>query len=141
MAGSRSQEPNTHDLLGAHSELVHVTGDKYSRKGRHVVKVRAMEGRAPQQLPITKYDLAVPKALSDLVANASRIYTDGSWKDSSSLLEHATGEVRRVEVGAGLEAYSADGPSLVVRITSTCKYDSAYSVELLTLTAAVQVSN
>ena len=83
--------------------LVHVSGDKYSRKGRRLVKVRAMEGRAPQ-LPVTKYDVEVPKALSDLAANASRIYTDGSWKESSSLLERVTGEAKRVEVGVGLVA-------------------------------------
>jgi hypothetical protein len=53
LAGSRSQVPITHDLLGADSELVHVTGDKYSRKGRRVVKMRAMEGRV-------KYDVEVP---------------------------------------------------------------------------------
>jgi hypothetical protein len=138
LAGSRSQVPITHDLLGADSELVHVTGDKYSRKGRRVVKVRATEGRAPQ-LPVTKYDVEVPKALSDLVDRASGIYTDGSWKDSSSLLERATDVVRRVEVGAGLVAYRANEPPRAVRITSTrgCEYDSAYSVELLALTAAI----
>ena len=48
------------------------------RKGRCLVKVRAMEGRAPQ-LPVTKYDVEVPETLSDLAANASRIYTDESW--------------------------------------------------------------
>ena len=93
LAGSRSQVPITHDLVGTDSELVHVTCDKYSKKGRRVVKVRAMESRVPQ-LPVTKYDVEVPKALSDLVAHASGIYTDGSWKDSSSLLERATGEMR-----------------------------------------------
>ena len=74
-----------------------------------MVKVRAMEGRAPK-LPDTKYDVAVPKALSGLVVHASGIYTDGSWKDSSSLLERATGEVRRIEVSAGLVTYSANEP-------------------------------
>ena len=83
LAGSRSQVPITHDLLGVDSVLVHVTCD--SKKGRRVVKVRAMEGRAPQ-LPATKYDAEVPKALSDLIVNGSRIYTDGSWKDTSVLL-------------------------------------------------------
>ena len=124
--------------MGTDSELVHVTCDKYSKKGRRVVKVRAMESRVPQ-LPVTKYDVEVPRALSDLVAHASEIYTDGSWKDSSSLLERATGEIRRVEVGAGLVAYSADEPPRAVRITSTrgCEYDSAYPVELLALTAAI----
>ena len=77
--------------------------------------------------------------MSDLVANASGINTDESWKDSSSLLERATGEAKRVEVGAELVAYSADGPLRAVRITFTCgcEYDSAYSVELLPLTAVI----
>jgi hypothetical protein len=39
--------------------LVHVTGDKYSRKGRRVVKVTL--------LSVTKHYVEVPKALSDLV--------------------------------------------------------------------------
>jgi hypothetical protein len=59
--------------------------------------------------------------------------------DRSSLLERAAGEVRRVEIGAGLVPYSADEPPRAIRIISTrgCEYDSAYPVELLTLTAAI----
>ena len=74
--------------------------------------------------------MEVPKALSDFAVNASWIYTDGSWKDSSSLLERATGKAKRVEVGAGLVAFSVDGPPRAVRIISTreCEYDCAYSV-------------
>ena len=62
LAGSRSQVPITHDLLGADSKLVQVTGNKYSRKGWHVSR--------EAQLPVTKYDVEIPKALSDLVVLA-----------------------------------------------------------------------
>jgi hypothetical protein len=82
----RQQVPIAHDLLDEYAVLVHVSGDKYGRKWWRVVKVRAMEGRVPQ-LPVTKYDVEVPTVLSDLVANASKVYTDGSWKNSSSLLD------------------------------------------------------
>ena len=47
--------------------------------------------------------------------------------------------MRRVEVGAGLVAYSADEPLRAVRIISTrgCEYGTAYSVELLALAATI----
>ena len=74
-------------------------------------------------------------------ADCVRLIYKKRWimKDISSLLENATGEVRRVEVDAGLVAHSASEPPSAVRIISTrgCEYDSSYSVELLALTAAI----
>ena len=49
----------------------------------------------------------------------------------------------QVEVGAGLVAYSANGTARAARITSSqgSEYESAYTVELLALTAVTMACN
>ena len=75
LAGSRSRTPLAHDLLGRGSKLVHVTRDSFSKRGRRVARVIAMGDKSPQP-PIMSYKVAAPAALTGLVSNASRVYTD-----------------------------------------------------------------
>jgi hypothetical protein len=128
------------ELLHSGSCTIGLSADKHNADGSNSARIQSI-GVATLTMPRRVKIRGKPEMLDNWAAGAIRVYTDGSFKNDTSLLDRTRGRRTRISVGGAIVAYLPGGQkaSIFIRATTPVNYSCVFPMELLSLVAALKL--